>query len=374
MAIRVVLGSEAQPSNSEIADPTEKRCLYEEMCRLWNLTPREAMYNPCCTPVSASRDEMISLARGHGSEYVVGAKIDGVRYLLMMTEDRTDPDNPVPIAVMIDRNLRMFEIAVWAGDEYYERGLLVDGELVADESGARTFHVFDAMNVRGANVCGESYMQRLTHVYAAFTLQPTRHEVPMHDDDEVDLSWVADERKVVAAHDYPSLRLVPKRAVAVENIRDLLQDASTDGYVFTRVADPVRTGRARDLSIVKWKPPEMNTIDLMFSASGECLCASGDGRAIPLRPIQLSGAAFRFRVAPSAETLAHAPEERIVYECAASIAHDEKTVCVRPTRVRRDKSAPNTLRTILSTIDHLLEQVTHKEIVGICARRDEAGL
>lgn len=33
--------------------------------------------------------------------------------------------------------------------------------------------MFDAMNVRGVNVCGASYTDRLSHVHRAFTLSPT---------------------------------------------------------------------------------------------------------------------------------------------------------------------------------------------------------
>lgn len=94
----------------------------------WGLSARRSEQplhrrNPGPNPVSVS---LAALRDLNPDEYVVAEKTDGVRYALLLCGDETGS----PMAVMIDRAGRKFEVAVRAAARFFAgTGTLLDGEL-----------------------------------------------------------------------------------------------------------------------------------------------------------------------------------------------------------------------------------------------------
>lgn len=374
MALCVVRDSIHAPSHSEITSPDEKHMLYVEMCKLWGLDPRskDTYYNPCCTPVSADAEAIDTIVSA-ADDYVVGLKLDGTRYLLMLTTDYTNPTSPESVAIMIDRNMRMFEVPVYAMSAFYSKGVLLDGELVTHANGENEYCVFDAMNVEGRNVCSEPYTERLRLVYSLLSLRPGGSgELPRDAYESVDVSWVADERKIVAAQDYPPLSLSPKRAVGLAHIEQLYMgsgaSACTDGYIFTKISARVQTGRAKQLGIVKWKPVDKHTVDVCVSADGTVLCSDVEcGARVPLPPVDVLGAVCGFKLHPTRTLSADGAGDSRVFECAISPERGQDgSILLILLRIRPDKAGPNTMPTIHATVVQTTEQITASQVVAKC--------
>ncbi|AVK77013.1 mRNA capping enzyme, catalytic domain containing protein [Pandoravirus macleodensis] len=94
----------------------------------WGLSARRSEQplhrrNPGPNPVSVS---LAALRDLNPDEYVVAEKTDGVRYALLLCGDETGS----PMAVMVDRAGRKFEVAVRAAARFFAgAGTLLDGEL-----------------------------------------------------------------------------------------------------------------------------------------------------------------------------------------------------------------------------------------------------
>lgn len=296
----------------------------------------------------------------------------------MLTEDRSDPENPEPVAVMIDRNMHMYEVSVLARDEFYEKGLLVDGELIHSSAGENEYHVFDIICSNNEPLYLETYTKRLTRVFSLFALSTDAdagHILPMDEHDGTDISWIDDERKVVAAREYPSLRFIPKRAVQLDHLSQLhVHDTpskncntphATDGYILTRISEPARTGRARNMAVVKWKPSDRQTIDVQFGPDMVPLCKTDVGHCtVPLRTVQLSQTEYTFVTDPKSEITLQTCPENAVLECNMAIT-DKNTIILTIARVRHDKSDPNTLATIKSAICHIIENISVDELLNL---------
>ena len=100
---------------------------------------------PAANPVSIARQNL-----GHirENDCMVALKTDGVRHLLLMT---VCPRTHEPVSLMIDRTRKMYEVEIWASEEYFHLGTLIDGELVwsVEERETIDFVAFGVMRVKG---------------------------------------------------------------------------------------------------------------------------------------------------------------------------------------------------------------------------------
>ena len=108
--------------------------------QLWRL-PSHISHFPGANPMSIEKSDFPRLSE---EDYLVALKTDGVRHLLLLT---TKPNSAEPIAIMIDRTKRMYEIEIWANEDFFEHGSLYDGELVWEQN-VLVYVVFDAFTQR----------------------------------------------------------------------------------------------------------------------------------------------------------------------------------------------------------------------------------
>jgi len=349
--------TELIPSDSEVVCPDRRQWLYSRMCQLWGLEARNSTHNPCALAVSLRRSD---LAKHSAADFLVVPKTDGVRYLLMLTKG---PDG-VDSAVMIGRDMRIYEVQLWAPDTFFGLGVLMDGELAWDltTDTRMIYHAFDAMMIEGERIRGSPLVERLHRIFLALELTDenrARMEEYCRTMQEDKLSFIPEEGKIVATpQNNFGLQLRPKNMMSCADwagkgrSAQLWSDsnAATDGLVFTPRKLPVYVNTHKQL--FKWKPNAALTID--FEVKGSDMYLMEGDRAVRMTllrdcPVRMTEAV-----------------DDGIYECSVT---EENGVClVRPHRLRRDKTAPNARATIDATLAALEENITIEDIRQWCLR------
>lgn len=368
---------QAQPSES-LLPPSEHEFMYRRLCKVWKLQPQKSVHNPCAQPVPLTRS---AIADTSAAEYLVTPKTDGVRFVLLLT---TRPDGR-PVSVMIGRNMQMYEVETMAADDFYERGTLLDGELVwyvtADHERCLRYVVFDAMAVAGKFVARDPLVSRLQAVSQCIGLTDAQREAVRqygHGDEPLSfdsIQFVVEESKVVATinnlHNLmfstkPMLpastwarRVHSKCAVPVgpSGAAYNLSDAGypTDGLIFTPRDLPVYINTHR--SMFKWKPPEHCTVDVSVrsgtfyvrASESECTDALVELRSVECAPVC---------------NMKATNVDDGVYECLIDVEGD--AVCIEPIAVRTDKEYPNTAATVTGTLRSKLQNIPLADLVAWC--------
>lgn len=309
---------------SHKSDPEAKdaACFLKQ---LWQL-PRNTQHIPVPNPVSMLRAD---LPRLHDQPYFVSAKLDGVRFLLLMgmTEDgKTD------FAYMIDRAYQMYKVDVGVAKERqaYMMGTLIDGELLQDAEGRLHFVGFDVVAAQGVDCTS------------------CRYEVRMRK-----LRELMGQLRVAGCASCSAKRCLP-----MGRIRDLIRDMEvseypSDGLIFMPDRCPVRTGMHPEM--FKWKTH--HTIDFQLAEeSGRPVlmysCADGLHRCSELNIELVEDAALR-------DLRSQIP---CIVECSCVYA-SERRVRAHILSSRPDKTCPNYERTVVLTLQNIREAIDRDELV-----------
>ncbi|KAI9022935.1 mRNA capping enzyme, catalytic domain-containing protein [Phycomyces nitens] len=187
-------------------------------------------------------------------EYFVCEKTDGVRYLLFFVHS---PKGPA--SFMYDRHRTWHYIPnlvfpVRNRDKEYLKDTLMDGELVADTDGDKKtwrFLVFDLMAINAIPVTQRSFNTRLGML---------RQEVLMPFG--ASLRNLEDSTKPPFTLELKEMQRAYGLRAVFEKISKLKH--SSDGVIWTPVKCPYVPGICEKL--LKWKPPELTTVDFRISA------------------------------------------------------------------------------------------------------------
>ncbi|KAJ9425174.1 mRNA capping enzyme, catalytic domain-containing protein [Fusarium oxysporum] len=232
---------------ASIAEPGIKaqgQLLHEMRKEVANLLNRSATGFPGAQPVSFARQHLEELAQ---HDYYVVEKSDGIRYLLYSTTD----ENGNEAHYLIDRKKRLLN-----SPEAFHTNTLIDGELVWDtgSDGKRVpmFLVFDCLVLDGALLMERTLDKRLAYFDQRFyrPYKKLYQEYPQ----ELEFQPFYVEMKK------------PQFAYAIDMMfRDILPKLKhgNDGLIFTCRTTAYKHGT--DNHILKWKPPEENTVDCRLS-------------------------------------------------------------------------------------------------------------
>ena len=152
----------------------------------------------------------------------------------------------------------MYEIEIWANEEFFNKKSLYDGELVGDAI-QLTYVVFDVIQTKGTR-CGQlSYKERLMIIHNTILCVSD-----IHDDDSIE-NMIHEECRFLARNNEFPLNVKPKRCVSKSNVEELWAESvssphKNDGLIFTQNNHPIETGTSS--SIFKWK--SCHSIDLKF--------------------------------------------------------------------------------------------------------------
>ena len=309
----VRLGSVEDTNSSDAQDALQL------IQQLWEL-PRRGGAVPAPNPVSVLRANLPQLRR---KEYLVSAKLDGTRYLLLLGRHAETGD---PYSFLIDRAGTILRIQTRVEDDDLYQGTLIDGELMP---ACRTFVAFDIVARGGMDCKALRYPARLEQLRA---LPPLLHICEKN-----------------------SAGLAVKPCVPMRKIAQVSARWPQDGLIFMPVDEPVRHGMHR--TMFKWKPHHTIDFELVCPEDGEpklLYAAKGGAKAV-----RTLGLALR---PPPPGILRQAP---CIVECNCHL----KTKEVEILAVRPDKSTPNFERTVRLTLQNINENITHQELVQWCSSK-----
>lgn len=374
------------PSRVRITDPVELEWAQTELWETLGMTPptNGAPSAPTAQPVSLHRHEMAQLTtQSENGGVKASLKADGVRYLVLLTQWPVSivKEGNRCIALMYDRALVPYEVGIWAQPRYFERRTLLDGELVERVGGSETHDLlwlaFDIIMEAGKCIDHLNYDLRLNRLHAM--LDPPESETTISIADQVEIHG----KVVVVNHDC-SLKLVVKPYVDLPDVRSLWTDRHNagfryDGILFTPVAEPTRFGKHANM--FKWK--SRHTVDVLVTQQRR-VKRERDG---DLRPWEIKVVRRRQTLTASD---AHQPiistihgmvflqlvdtftldgimesthSNGLVLECSMQVHATRGLVELYPIRHRTDKTHPNSILTIESTIENVLDHIEIEDLI-----------
>lgn len=337
---RIVVGRRLVPSYSKIVDTSEHDHYMTELRARLGCPPS---HFPTCNPVGLDRK---ALKRIRAQDYQATLKSDGVQHVLVLTtRPGSTYERPLPVALMIDRASQMHEVDVCATEDYFLKGTVFDGELVAQqpEEDCLLYLVFDCMYLRGERMGDRPFTERIAAARGA-VVEPA---------DAADVDDVVEDCDGVAM-----VAFAPRIAMRVKSFVDTVhacrlwrdrgqQDHRVDGLVLQHRREPYRAGTARNLAILKWKFAP--TVDLV-----------GVPPQLRVREGPLPATLLGRRVTHATDGGVRAEGEGDVYEYALDASDDE--VRLLPLRSRPDKTTPNALRVVEATLGEVLAAITPEEL------------
>jgi mRNA guanylyltransferase len=207
---------------------------------------------PGAQPVSFARQHIEELTK---ADYYVCEKSDGIRYLLYSTSGQDEEE----VHYLIDRKNdywyiggHQLHIPTATDEQGFHTNTITDGELVWDtlESGEKEprFLIFDCLIIDGVNLMDKTLDKRLGQIKKS-----------IFDPYEALFKKYYNERQFQAFF----LEMKPfQLAYGIEMMfKEILPNLKhgNDGLIFTCRNTPYKHGT--DPHILKWKPPEENTMD-----------------------------------------------------------------------------------------------------------------
>lgn len=334
-----------RPSESNITAAIERNHFAAKLRKLWNL-PSSVTHFPAPHPVSLERRHYGNIRQ----DFIVSLKTDGVRYLLLLCMDRSG----TPVALMIDRAMKMFEIEIWANNDYFEKGTLFDGELVWEQetqSPRLAYIIFDVVCVRGESCIQLSYSERLDRINGVVG------DLPCDMDQMSAERMITEQNSIVAMRNPHFLRIALKKCVRMSNLRDLWASRMdcphrNDGLVITSNHSALDINTST--SMYKWKA--CHTVDVLVDGGRPHVQVGAATE--PLDAIAYGSQTLRVFLEQN-EVCQMA--EPVVVECECHIASDVLTLF--PLKRRFDKTAPNSLTTLERTLTNITESIQIDELL-----------
>ncbi|KAL1957186.1 hypothetical protein VTO42DRAFT_6220 [Malbranchea cinnamomea] len=221
------------------------------------LLGRNSLSFPGAQPVSFASRHILELQR---EDYFVCEKTDGIRCLLYCAHGDPDSDTP-EVHYLIDRKNNYYYVPglhfPMPDDETFQSfhvDTLVDGELVIDryEDGTEElkYYVFDCLVIDGTSLMHRTLDKRLGY-FKEKVLKPYNAMYKKFPEEIPHRIFAVEDKSTQLSYGIEMMfrDIIPK----VKKIH------GNDGLIFTCRSTPYKIGT--DEHILKWKPPNENTID-----------------------------------------------------------------------------------------------------------------
>lgn len=308
--------------------------------------------------MSVSKDQLAAIRQ---DDCLVSLKVDGVRYICMLCEHRGDFK-----AYFIDRCLRIYEVIIWAREEYFVHTTILDGELLWDvQTDNMVFLVFDAIRMRGEQLNHALYTDRLQKIHdnICFSLPESLDEESAAAED-----FIFEESKIYApSTNHRHLSLRPKRFVNLEGGASLWNDRhsipyASDGLIIIRNKSVASSGTQND--VLKWKP--FHAIDVSIDVVALTVFCRDKGKDVPFETLNYNGSTLRVMLQTNqlVECLKHrdvSENPRSLVECFVSL-EEKGELRLFPLKERIDKAESNDLRVIRATVKTIFENISIEDL------------
>lgn len=248
-------GVPANPPDGEASD-LQTQMQWEVASLLGRKNPRQF---PGAQPISFAQQHLQELKK---QDYFVCEKTDGERYLMYLTNDGSEPKGQA--IYLINRkneyyyvpNLHFPHNEDPTFRKFHEASLL-DGELVEDKyldgRTAIKFLVFDILVLDGKDLRDRPLDKRLGHL-KVFVIKPLHDWLKMYPNEKRAQACEVNDKKTEFSY--------ALRTMFEEIIPQVKQLHGNDGLIFTCKGTSYVSGT--DAHILKWKPPEENTVDFLM--------------------------------------------------------------------------------------------------------------
>lgn len=343
-----------------------------------------------CMPVNLTRHNLIDLQQP-ASGYFVTEKSDGVRYLLYVIPDTHSSTVDSPIAVLIDRSTTMYRFRECElVGRVLGAGTVLDGELVFNRSfKENVFLVFDVLVWRGTPRVEDDF--QLRHDLIRTDILPAFEDGIRH----------ASKGNDPGGSTIAPLRLIRKAFVSSWELSTLLGKMTlqagehvffdterrhhrSDGLIFQPNAKYVFS---RHFQLLKWKWPELRTVDLkVVQEEVELLPLGGTMSSSVSRsewvvylycsgPDQVLinctkrgdvnvglGEFDTYRLLGDIENAPPQDKRKGVFSSIVEVAYDVHEGMWSYVQLRRDKTSPNFIDTVLGVFMEQAEAIHIEEL------------
>ncbi|KAI7856683.1 mRNA capping enzyme, catalytic domain-containing protein, partial [Circinella umbellata] len=318
---------------------------------------------PGSQPISFERKHLTELEQ---EDYFVCEKTDGVRYLLFFLHSSKGP-----ASFLFDRNRNWYHVPnllfpMRGREKECLKDTLMDGELIMDTEPNNNdkkiwrFLIFDLMSLNGVPVTKRSFNTRLG-LLQQDVIAPFKNSIRHLSDSVKSPPFSIELKKMERSY---GLHLVFDQMTKLKH--------SSDGVIWTPVKHPYIPGTCDKL--LKWKPPELNTVDFRISAKW-----SKEHKPIYKLEVLSHGVTYKFydHFQPESELAAewknHLPDGRIAEfrydrECAVTIVEQGYAPTTRKggwrfVRFRGDKDTANDENVVRKIVRSIEQGITKEELL-----------
>lgn len=346
-----------------------------------DLLGRKSLGFPGAQPVSFARSHLQELQR---VDYWLCEKTDGIRCLLYLTQYIAEGGQPVEMQFLIDRKNDYYFIPTDTlhippeGDNIgaFHTGTLLDGELVLQKTctGDKrlAYLIFDMLALDSENITTRPFDKRLYRAETIF-YNPYRKFANKFPTDAASQPFDIQLKKMELP--YGTEMMFKDKIPKLPH--------GNDGLIFTCVTTPYVAGT--DQHILKWKPPQENTIDFRFQIDSFPTEQYDDGEyedwdakpEIALLVNHGGGADqyFAMLTLTDAEWAALKRMNQVLDGRIIECYRDPVTTQWRPKveedgtpRFRDDKTSANHISTVNSVLESIKDAVSEQDLIESAGR------
>lgn len=344
------------PSNCVLNNQKERHAVLTHLAQIYGVSRITSF--PGGHPSTITRRDV---PRVRLENSVVALKTDGVRYLLLLCTIGS-----AFRAIMVDRKLQMYEILVFANEDFFAQRTLLDGELVLNhQTNCLCYQVFDVVHMRGRRYNNMTYYDRLQTLHDRML-----SELPagISEDSREGEDYIVDEDKIyVSVGNHMRLSMAPKRFVPLHNVRRLWSDRNTspfptDGLIINFEHSPIQCGTLQ--TVLKWKPH--NAIDVLVDAETMSVVCRSSGTEERLERLRCAGRVYSVALRDNhlLQWLLHCKRQKMPWLVECLVEMEDDRVSLWPMRERLDKVEANDKRIIEATLETISQNVTLDELVA----------
>jgi hypothetical protein len=315
-------------------------------------------------PVNLSRQNLVSVTH---TKYYLTEKSDGIRYLMYVIHD---PTANKPVAVLVNRSKKAFRFrGSFEIGSFLPVGSILDGELVFNRTmKENVFLLFDVLAWAGVSYVKQNFSVRTELIHSQV--------MAMHD--ERLKQWLNGGGHAQT----PPIRLVRKSFVDKSEIqsallsllrtedgervfyRDPNRHHKSDGIIFQPDSEYVFS---RHYDLLKWKWAELRSVDLQVANNPQtnelCLMCGGD-EGSQINCTKRGGENIGLGVYDTYRLRADMEDPSMDKRAAAvvEVAYDTIVGMWEYMQLRRDKSEPNYIATVMGVFMEQAESIGVEEL------------